>query len=377
MCSPALPMRLLSRSRASSWSSYNFLLSNRRRPMRVDFPSSTEPAVRKRSRSFCSSFFRNSSMDNVPRLSPSIGFPDLLLSSSSMILSENRLEISFTLLLFHACFLVEVDNTGCTFTLGSGHHFLHNLFDCVGFAFHGTCERPAPQRTETYFFHFNLVAVFFRQTVIIRHDELSVDVHHGTFLGKVKWDNGDIFQTDVLPNIQFGPVAEREYPDAFSLADTGVVDVPQFRTLVLRVPLVEFVAERKDTFLGTRFLLVAAGSTEGGIEFVFVKSMKQGLCLHQVGMYLATVGERSYAGTESIHVAFHNQFPAMFGGIFVAELQHLLKLPFRVDVHQRERRTSGCKGLFGQTYHYRRILADAVQHDGILKFCSHLADNIY
>lgn len=32
-----------------------FLLSNSSRPIRVDFPSSTEPAVRKRNRSFCSS----------------------------------------------------------------------------------------------------------------------------------------------------------------------------------------------------------------------------------------------------------------------------------------------------------------------------------
>jgi hypothetical protein len=32
-----------------------FLLSNNRRPISVDLPSSTEPAVRKRSKSFCSS----------------------------------------------------------------------------------------------------------------------------------------------------------------------------------------------------------------------------------------------------------------------------------------------------------------------------------
>ena len=56
-------MRLLSRSRASSWSSYIFLLSKSSRPISVDLPSSTEPAVRKRSKSLRSSLSRNSSID--------------------------------------------------------------------------------------------------------------------------------------------------------------------------------------------------------------------------------------------------------------------------------------------------------------------------
>jgi sulfate adenylyltransferase subunit 2 len=42
-----------------------------------------------------------------------------------------------------------------------------------------------------------------------------------------------------------------KYTDAFTFADTGIVDVPKFRTLVFRIPLVEFVAEREDTFFGT------------------------------------------------------------------------------------------------------------------------------
>ena len=32
---------------------------------------------------------------------------------------------------------------------------------------------------------------------------------------------------------------------------TGVVDIPQFRTLVFRVPLLEFFTEREDTLFGT------------------------------------------------------------------------------------------------------------------------------
>ena len=45
------PIASLDRSTASSWSSKIDFESRRRRPMRVDLPSSTEPAVAKRSRS--------------------------------------------------------------------------------------------------------------------------------------------------------------------------------------------------------------------------------------------------------------------------------------------------------------------------------------
>ena len=39
---------------------------------------------------------------------------------------------------------------------------------------------------------------------------------------------------------------------------TGVIDIPQLRALVLRVPLMELIAEREDTFLRTALLLVTA-----------------------------------------------------------------------------------------------------------------------
>ena len=102
-----------------------------------------------------------------------------------------------------------------------------------------------------YFFHFYFIAVFFRQTVVVWHDQLSVDVDNRSFFGKIQWNDRNIFQTDILPDVQFGPVAQREYTNTFSFTDTGIVYVPKFRTLVFGIPLVKFVTEGEDTFFGT------------------------------------------------------------------------------------------------------------------------------
>jgi hypothetical protein len=50
--------------------------------------------------------------------------------------------------------------------------------------------------------------------------------------------------------------------------DAGVIQVPQFGPLRLRVPLAELVPERKDALLGARLFLVAAGAADAGVELV-------------------------------------------------------------------------------------------------------------
>ena len=156
----------------------------------------------------------------------------------------------------------------------------------------------------------------------------------------------------------------------------AVVDVPELGALVLGVPLVELVAEAEDAFLGPRLLLVATGSAEGCIELILVQRIEQSLCLHQVGMHLAAMREGSYASAEGLHVALHNQVPAVLLGIAVAELYHLAELPFRVDVHQGERHLAGCKGLLGQAHHDAGVLTYTIQHDRILELGSHLTNDV-
>ena len=79
---------------------------------------------------------------------------------------------------------------------------------------------------------------------------------------------------DVLPDVELGPVRQREHPDVLALAVPAVVEAPQLGPLVLRVPLAELVAEAEDPLLGPGLLLVAAGAAEHGVEAVLLDARR-------------------------------------------------------------------------------------------------------
>ena len=81
--------------------------------------------------------------------------------------------------------LVEIDDTRCTFTHRCRHHLFHNLFNRIGLTLDSSGQRPATQGTETHFTHLDLVTILFRQTIIISHNQITVDLYNRTFLGKV------------------------------------------------------------------------------------------------------------------------------------------------------------------------------------------------
>ena len=85
----------------------------------------------------------------------------------------------------------------------------------------------------------------------------------------------DLLVGDVLPDVELGPVREREHADVLALAVPAVVEVPQLGPLVLRVPLAELVAEREEALLGARLLLVAAGAAHHRVEPVLLDRVEQ------------------------------------------------------------------------------------------------------
>ena len=68
--------------------------------------------------------------------------------------------------------------------------------------------------------HLRLLAWKQRRIVLHREQRFAAH-HHLPLLGEVKRHDRDVFQVDVLPDVQLGPVGEREYPDTFSLIDRG------------------------------------------------------------------------------------------------------------------------------------------------------------
>ena len=94
-------------------------------------------------------------------------------------------------------------------------------------------------------------------------------------VGEVDGRHLELLEREVLPDVELGPVADREHPHALAAADATVVDVPQLGTLVLRIPAAEVVAEGEDPLLRAGALLVAAGATERGVEAVLLDRVEQ------------------------------------------------------------------------------------------------------
>src|SRR2546429_3284562 len=94
-------------------------------------------------------------------------------------------------------------------------------------------------------------------------------------VGEVHRRHLEALGEDVLPDVELGPVGQREDADVLAAADAPVVDVPQLGALVARVPAAEVVAEREDALLGPRALLVAARAAERGVEPVLLDRVEQ------------------------------------------------------------------------------------------------------
>ena len=84
-----------------------------------------------------------------------------------------------------------------------------------------------------------------------------IDDHNGAvtkndiaLLGEVKRNDGNLFRVNVEPHVEFGPIGKRKYANAFPFVEARVENIPQFRALVLRVPLAQGIPERIDALFG-------------------------------------------------------------------------------------------------------------------------------
>src|SRR4029078_5457786 len=82
----------------------------------------------------------------------------------------------------------------------------------------------------------------------------------------------ELLARDVLPDVELGPVRNREGADVLGLADARVGQGPELGSLRARVPLTEFVAEGEDPLLRATALLVAPGAADRGGELVTLSS---------------------------------------------------------------------------------------------------------
>ena len=86
---------------------------------------------------------------------------------------------------------------------------------------------------------------------------------------------------DVVPDVELGPVRQREYANAFARSNARIVQVPYFGSLVLWVPLPRLIAERKNSLFRSRLLFIAPRTAECCIEAMLSQSIQERRSLQQ------------------------------------------------------------------------------------------------
>src|SRR4029077_2563472 len=127
----------------------------------------------------------------------------------------------------------------------------------------------------------------------------------------------------VLPHVELGPVGDRKDPRMLPLADAAIVEAPHLRSLALRFPLTELVAEGEHALLRPRALLVAASAAERGVEAVLGDRVEQRDRLQPVARGAGTRLVDHPATPDRLLDGRHDQALADFGHPPVAELDRL------------------------------------------------------
>src|SRR3954449_4611981 len=338
--------------RSSSWSARIALASWSRRPISVDLPSSTEPAVARRSRS--------------ERATEPYPWP----------LRPWPLEVAGNLAVLHRGLARTVVGARLA-ALGDlrGGDLGDDRVELRGGRGDGARAAHVADGPVAHALRERLLALD-QLDVGRQRVEHPVAAEHLALVSEVDRRDLEALLLDVLPDVELGPVRQREDADVLALADATVVDAPQLRALAARIPLAEVVAEAEDPLLRAGALLVAAGPAERGVEAVLLDGVEERRRLQPVARRArpgllghAPVVDRLLHGGD-------DQPLAELGDAAVAELDDLGEVVPGVDVHQREREPPRPEGLLGQPQHHDRVLAAAEEHHRPLELGGDLAHHV-
>ena len=139
-----------------------------------------------------------------------------------------------------------------------------------------------------------------------------------------------------------------------------VVQVPQLRTLVLRVPLAERVAEAEDPLLGARLLFVAARAADAGVEAELGDRVEQRDRLMRVAALVRRL-QHDAALRDRVLDRAHDQPLAKLRRPCITKREHLGEVVAGVDMQQRKRKRARTERLFGEPQQHQRVLAAGEQ----------------
>ena len=196
-------------------------------------------------------------------------------------------------------------------------------------------------------------------------------------VGEVDRRQLQILQLDVAPDVQLGPVAQREDPDLLTLLDPAVVQRPRLRTLRSRIPLAELVAEAQNSLLGPGALLVATGAAECGIEAARLERVEQRAGLKAITGPCGAADLLHPPAVDGFLDGSDDELVAVLAEAAVAELDDLREIVPGIHVQNREGQRRGAKGLLRKPKQHDRVLAGRKEQDGPLQFGDDLSDDVH
>src|SRR3546814_16935359 len=71
------------------------------------------------------------------------------------------------------------------------------------------------------------------KAIVVDHQQQTIALYGRARRGEVERHDRNIFARDILPDVELGPVRDREHAAALALRLAGVVEVPELGTLLL------------------------------------------------------------------------------------------------------------------------------------------------
>ena len=266
------------------------------------------------------------------------------------------LEVPVFLSILHGAFAPLVVHAPAALGDACRRHLIDDLFQGIGVAFEGPCDGEVAQGSEPNMQHFGRFIRAKVEVVGVGEDlACTTDAH--AVMGVVEGGQIDVLAQDVVPNVEFRPIVEREDTEVLAGGVHAVEEVPQLRTLVFGVPLAEVVAVGKKALLRTCLFFVSSCPSNARVELVAFDGVDEGGGLQAVS---ACVGARlllDFARIDGrLHTAHDQTRPQAFDEV-VAKGNGLREVVSGVDVDEGHGDAARREGFGREMGHHDAVLS--------------------
>lgn len=130
-----------------------------------------------------------------------------------------------------------VNNPGNALAGADSHYLFDNVIKGHRIGEYSPGTGPAAEGTISASYNLRRFILFKRCLPFNKWYEEIISLNHFSVVREVERADRDLFSPYIVPDVKFCPVGERKDANRFAWSDPAIVQVPQFRALLLRIPL--------------------------------------------------------------------------------------------------------------------------------------------